>query len=197
MADDIDPFFSDRWPPFRGDYSLGDPLSGVAVLTLASRIDLKSAAIFGPCVTENLGIEKVIANIVSNPYIRYLIVCGSESQGHLPGDAIIALHRNGLDANGRIIGAKGAIPFIQNIPLDAVSRFRDQVDLLDKRGVLDPALIDQLVLDLSYKKEPYREPPISFIKARPSRNVSTFGHADIIIGCGVGMDVSAWLVMTC
>ena len=39
---------------------------------------------------------KGICNIVSNPNIRYLIVFGPESPGHLLGDAILALAENGV-----------------------------------------------------------------------------------------------------
>jgi tetrahydromethanopterin S-methyltransferase subunit A len=35
-----------------------------------------------------LGIEKLTANIISNPNIRYLIVTGMEVKGHITGQAI-------------------------------------------------------------------------------------------------------------
>jgi tetrahydromethanopterin S-methyltransferase subunit A len=67
MADKKAP--ADGWPVISGDYIVGDPESPVAVTTLASHIEaeLSGAAIAGPCKTENLGIEKVVANIISNP----------------------------------------------------------------------------------------------------------------------------------
>ena len=66
MADKKAP--ADGWPVISGDYIVGDPESPVAVTTLASHIEaeLSGAAIAGPCKTENLGIEKVVANIISN-----------------------------------------------------------------------------------------------------------------------------------
>ena len=39
------------------------------------------AALAGTLQTENVGLEKVICNVVSNPNIRFLIVCGPESPG--------------------------------------------------------------------------------------------------------------------
>jgi len=116
----------DFWPPVRGDYVVGDPEARVAVVTLASRLRAEGAAISGPCKTENLGVEKIVANTISNCNIRFLIICGAESKGHLPGDTLLALHRNGIDGQGRIIGSKGAIPFIQNLPPEAVRRFRSR-----------------------------------------------------------------------
>ena len=74
MADKKEP--AAGWPVISGDYIVGDPESPVAVTTLASHIEaeLSGAAIAGPCKTENLGVEKVVANIISNPNIRFLIL---------------------------------------------------------------------------------------------------------------------------
>ena len=78
---------AEEWPVITGDYIVGDPESPVAVATLASHIEeipsAAGAAIAGPCKTENLGIEKVVANIISNPNIRYLMLCGAEVMGHI------------------------------------------------------------------------------------------------------------------
>ena len=77
-----------NWPPFRGDYLVGSPKSRIAVVTLASNLHIEGAAISGSCKTENLGVEKIVANIISNSNIRFLLICGAESKGHLPGDSI-------------------------------------------------------------------------------------------------------------
>ncbi len=143
--------YDESWPPVRGDYIVGDPAAGLAVVTLASQIfardgqdpsprnlcPARGAALIGPCVTENLGVEKVVANIISNSNIRFLLICGAESKGHLPGNTLLALHRNGIDGQGRIVGSKGAIPFIQNLPPEAVRRFQEQVELIDRIGLED------------------------------------------------------------
>ena len=116
---------ADNWPVVSGDYIVGDPESPVAVTTLASHNEdipaAAGAAIAGPCKTENLGIEKVVANIISNPNIRFLILCGAEVQGHITGQSIQALHENGCDPEKKkITGATGAIPFVENIPYHSI-----------------------------------------------------------------------------
>ncbi|BDZ69657.1 hypothetical protein GCM10025861_01740 [Methanobacterium petrolearium] len=92
---------AEGWPVINGDYEVGDPESPVAATTLASHIESipvdAGAAIAGPCKTENLGIEKMLANLISNPNIRFLILTGSEVQGHITGQSIEALHANGVD----------------------------------------------------------------------------------------------------
>ena len=132
MADKKAP--ADGWPVISGDYIVGDPESPVAVTTLASHIEaeLSGAAIAGPCKTENLGIEKVVANIISNPNIRFLIVTGAEVQGHITGQSIQALYDNGADPDKKkIIGATGAIPFVENVPLEGIERFQQQLEIVD------------------------------------------------------------------
>lgn len=125
---------AEGWPVISGDYIAGDPESPVAGATLASHIeaDISGASIIGPCKTENLGVEKVVANIISNPNIRFLVLCGAEVQGHITGQSIVALHENGCDPEKKKInGATGAIPFVENIPMEGVERFQQQIEIID------------------------------------------------------------------
>ena len=84
----------------------------------------------GSCKTENLGLEKLIANTISNPNIRFIIFCGTEVKGHLSGQSLKALHANGVEG-GKIVGSKGAIAFIENLDDAAIQRFREQVEVID------------------------------------------------------------------
>ncbi|WP_421077123.1 tetrahydromethanopterin S-methyltransferase subunit A [Methanothermococcus sp. Ax23] len=151
MADKKAP--ASGWPIVSGEYVVGNPESCVAVVTLGSHgIDEAAieagAAISGPCHTENLGIEKVVANYISNPNIRFMVVCGSEVQGHITGQCFKALHENGIGDDGGIIGAKGAIPFLENAGKDAIERFQRQiVEVVDLIDVEDTGKIAQAIKD--------------------------------------------------
>jgi len=141
---------AEGWPVINGDYVVGDPESPVAATTLASHIEQiavdAGAAISGPCKTENLGIEKMLANLISNPNIRFLILTGSEVQGHITGQSIEALHENGVDPEKRkIVGATGAIPFIENIPDEGIERFQQQMEIVSIIDVEDAATIQSKV----------------------------------------------------
>jgi tetrahydromethanopterin S-methyltransferase subunit A len=114
------------------------------------------AALAGTLQTENIGIEKIICNVVSNPNIRYLVVCGPESPGHLVGDAILALARNGLDDRKRIIRAEAPTPFLFNVQPDFIRRFRDQITVIDLINEGSPEVIRQAVWSC------YQEEPTSF-----------------------------------
>jgi tetrahydromethanopterin S-methyltransferase subunit A len=133
MADKKSP--ASGWPIVQGDFHSGDANSPVAVMTCGSHLDEKGicdkgAAICGSCKTENLGLEKVIANIISNPNIRFLLLCGTEVKGHLAGQTMAALHKGGVK-DGRVVGAEGAIPFIENLTDDAIKRFQEQCELVN------------------------------------------------------------------
>ena len=147
---------AEGWPVISGDYIVGDPESPVAVTTLASHIegDLSGAAIAGPCKTENLGVEKVVANIISNPNIRFLILSGAEVQGHITGQSFKALHENGCDPEKKSInGATGAIPFVENIALEGFGRFRQQLEIVEMIEVEDTGSI-QAKMNECIEKDP-------------------------------------------
>jgi tetrahydromethanopterin S-methyltransferase subunit A len=94
-----------------GRYYVGRRDRPVAISTLGSVELMKQIgrreefAIVAKTFTENIGIEKVVQNIVSNPAIRFLLVCGPESQ-HKVGQSLIALKQAGVDSDGRIVGSR-------------------------------------------------------------------------------------------
>jgi len=151
------------WPAVSGEFTVGDETNQIVLATLGSSIDVSGVidriAISGTMKTENIGIEKVIANIISNPNIRYLIICGAEVHGHLAGDAFLAIHRSGIDEKNRIIGASGAIPFISNLSSKEVDRFREQVEIIDLVNVEDMGQIKQAI-DACAPKDPFPAEPM-------------------------------------
>jgi len=155
------------WPMFAGSYAVGDPKGCIAICTLASEdicpvlAKLPQVAIVGPCKTENVGIEKIVLNVISNPNIRFLLICGAEVVGHVPGGTLKALHQNGMDpSTKRIRGAPGAIPYVEHLTLEAVERFQKQVRCVDMIGVEDVEKIKAKVEEL-VAQDPgaYPEPP--------------------------------------
>jgi len=125
--------------PWDGEFKVGNPESPVAVVTLADEMDLPGdrVAIYGKMKTENLGIEKVVANVVANPNVRFLVICGREVRGHRSGDTLMALHSNGVDGARRVVSAKGAVPYIENLPDEAIARFQAQVEIVNLIDVTD------------------------------------------------------------
>jgi tetrahydromethanopterin S-methyltransferase subunit A len=187
---------ADTWPVVKGDYKVGNPKSRIAVVTLASSLlPSPEAALWGSSKTENLGVEKIVANVISNSNIRYVLVCGTESRGHLSGHSLLAIHANGIDEKGRIVGSKGAIPFIENIPVEAVRRFQQQVVLINKIGLIDLEEILKLVNKYKNKGEAYPDEPLvvcSIKKRRPTFTIPASG--DVIISEEFVMDSMAGVI---
>jgi len=128
------------WPAVPGAFVVGDRSGSVAVCTLTSNAlaplvaALPGVAIAGRLYTCNLGIEKIVTNVVANPRICALLLCGKESPLFQPAQALRALVGSGVDADRRINGAEGYLPVLSGTTADAVQRFRSQVTLIDRTG---------------------------------------------------------------
>jgi tetrahydromethanopterin S-methyltransferase subunit A len=125
------------WPVMEGAYLVGDRDAPVAVCALTTEellaplVTTPGAAIVGTLHTANLGIEHMITNIIANPAIRFLLLCGRESQVFHPGQSVVALIEQGVDAQGTIIGAQGYRPELRNLHPDQIEDFRRQIELAD------------------------------------------------------------------
>jgi tetrahydromethanopterin S-methyltransferase subunit A len=144
------------WPPLAGCYTVLRYGAPVAVCTLndetlaqaVARAGLADVAIVGTLHTENLGIERLISNVIANPNGRFVVVCGADSRqaiGHLPGRSLVALAQSGIDEHRRIIGAKGKRPVLHNLDSLAIEHFRRTAEVVDLVGVSDLAAISDSV----------------------------------------------------
>lgn len=149
-----------EYPPEDGRYARGNDYSPVAVVIILNTSPEKippeleslvkagieaGAALSGTVQTENIGFEKMVCNIVSNPNIRYLVLGGPESEGHLTGEALKALIHHGVDEKRRIVRTDAPNPFLFNLPMDMIERFRRQLILVDLQFEGDPDLIRKAV----------------------------------------------------
>jgi tetrahydromethanopterin S-methyltransferase subunit A len=147
------------WPPVAGDYFVfcDGPNCPVAVSTLGS-VELAEAlaknrprelCIVGKTETENIGIEKVIKNIISNPTIRILLLAGKDPEGHRSGATLLALWKNGIDENMRVINSPGRRPILKNVTKEEVEVFRKQIYVVDMIGCEDEAKIVEKIKEVS------------------------------------------------
>lgn len=155
-----------NWPALKGTYRIINPEGDIAVLSRASLELPKNESfnnssricIIGSCVTENVGLDKLITNIVTNPRIRHIIICGRESKGHNVGDALIKLKEKGIDNNQRIIDATGDDARLK-IPKKMIEHFRKQIRiiLLETENPLDIIKkADELILEESFEEYDYQ-----------------------------------------
>lgn len=143
------------WPVTSGAYVVGDPTAPVAVCTLTSNelmtplARAPGVAIAGRLYTVNLGIERIVLNVTTNPAIRVLLLCGKESPVFQPAQGLRALYADGVDAEGRIVGAAGHLPVLRNVPRARIDRFRHQIELVDHTGETDIAALQAHVGELA------------------------------------------------
>ena len=159
------------YPPEDGRYLRGNDFSPVAVAIILNTDGDKilpeienlvragvetGAALSGTVQTENIGLEKIVCNLIANPNIRYLVVGGPESPGHSTGEALKALILKGVDEKKRIIQTDAPHPFLFNLPMEFIDRFRAQVSPIDLQFEGDPDLIRKAVWSC------YQENPVEF-----------------------------------
>jgi tetrahydromethanopterin S-methyltransferase subunit A len=105
----------------------------------------------GKTETENIGVDKIVKNVVASPTLCYLILAGADSEGHLAGQTLLALAENGIDEQGRVIGSTGKRPILRNVSAPEIQAFREKVQVVDMVGCEDPDAIAARIEALSQK----------------------------------------------
>lgn len=127
-------------------------LSSVDLLIKISRLDLmNNLLIAGRLHSENKGIDKMINYCVAHPQLEYVILCGKDTVGHYPGNALINLVENGVDPDGRIKGSLSPSPFICSENAD-IEKFTKQITIIDMRNCFETDKISKTVYRLLGKQ---------------------------------------------
>jgi thymidylate synthase len=125
------------WPLFfNKTLIVGNPQSPVGICTLWSKTDFiaKDLAKDKYCLVGNLytaeGISYLLKNILANPVINHIIVCGQDF--FKSGQALINFFNDGVDEQRKIVGCNTCLH--SNIPLSAIELVRKSVKVIDLRG---------------------------------------------------------------
>ncbi|MBI5741376.1 MAG: DUF4346 domain-containing protein [Nitrospirae bacterium] len=184
------------WPPVEGEYTVLDKAAPVAVSTLSSvnleeklaKLKPDGLCIVGKTETENIGIDKIVKNVISNPALKYLVLSGKDTEGHQSGKTLLALWENGVDKDMRVVGSRGRRPILKNVTPSDVAAFRKQVRLKDMIGCEDTRKIAKAVKELSQEAksattgcgcscecntQPAAKPAISLTLRKPAAAVPT------------------------
>jgi tetrahydromethanopterin S-methyltransferase subunit A len=127
--------------PIKHEYYLGSgkavaicTLSSIDLLEMISRLYLMNKVLIaGRLLSENKGIDAMIAFTIKHPELSRMLICGKEVKGHRAGQALLALASNGMDLSGRIIGAASPNPIV-TLCAEEVDTFRRQVQIIDLMG---------------------------------------------------------------
>lgn len=130
--------------PIRNEFYIGSgkdlaicTLSSVGLLEEISKSEIMNKVVIaGRLLSENKGIDIMIKFVLEHPNLKRIIVCGKEVKGHRAGQALLALARNGIDNEGRIMGALGPYPILRS-PEEEIEAFRRQVEITDMIGTVD------------------------------------------------------------
>ncbi len=131
--------------PIPEELYFGNQQSSIAICTL-SDIDLlkkisksnlmKNISLVGRLLSENKGIDSIIHYVNSNENIKTIIICGEDVFGHNSGDSLLALHKNGIDQNGKIINSSSPDPVLTSSNTEVI-KFQNQVKIINKIGISD------------------------------------------------------------
>ncbi len=139
--------------PIPEELYFGNPNSSIAICTLSDihllkKISnsnlMKNIALVGRLLSENKGIDSIIRYVNSNHNLKTIIVCGEDVFGHQSGDSLLALHKNGIDLNGKIINSSSPDPVLTVSQMEVI-KFQNQVKIINKIGTSNLKEISKLV----------------------------------------------------
>ncbi|MBO3768063.1 MAG: thymidylate synthase [Thermoproteota archaeon] len=152
------------WPLYhKSELIVGNPRSNVAICTLWTKKELfldlpkEKFAVIGNLRT-TYGINPLIKNILANPRIKYIIVCGEDLMK--TGNIIINFFDNGINEDYQIIGTQAFVD--RNIPKEAIETLRKNIKIMDLRNTKNleelKSKIISILNEVSKEEEPFSNP---------------------------------------
>lgn len=192
--------FSREWPFFPDDEKLRifEPRANVAVLIGHTQMEVGgvrkadpplatiltqlpptiapgAVAAIGTIATLRDGVERVVQNLITNPHITVLFLCGEDSPVFFPLEGLACLYRNGVDDGRHVLAANGGGRVAQVFARDALATlshediacFRSRtLEIVDCRGTLDPAaFFADVATRLPAHVHPVEHPAWTFLEA--------------------------------
>ena len=140
--------------PITEELYFGNTNSSIAICTLsdiqllkkiANSNLMKDIALVGRLLSENKGIDTIVRYVNSNHNLKTIIICGDDVFGHNSGHSLLALHKNGINLNGRIINSSSPDPVLIVSQME-VTKFQNQVKIINKIGSSNLKEISKLVI---------------------------------------------------
>lgn len=108
---------------------------------------MNKISIVGRLLSENKGIDEIIKFTTNEKSLKYLLLCGEEVKGHLSGQTLLALKKNGIDQNKKVINAAAPYPFLACTNHE-IEYFRNHINIINKIGLKDIDKIKDTVFDM-------------------------------------------------
>jgi len=153
-----------NWPiHFKDKLIIGNPEAEIGIVSLwtpinqiTDRLDKSTFALAGQLYSKE-GINYIIRNILANPQIRLIIICGEERVGS--GQALINLLDKGVDKDNKIINTEMA-QIHKEIPLEAIDNFRTNVKYKNLIGVYDHSQVTKEINHYQAQNSTWAEPQV-------------------------------------
>jgi len=183
------------WPIyFKENLILGNPKSEVGIVTLftstkkiVEKIDKNLFCLSGQLYSKE-GINFILRNILANPSIRYLIVCGTEISGS--GKALIDFFEKGIDKDYKILGYEFAL-IHKEIPKEALELVRKNVQIKNLIGIDNPQEIIKTIKSCPFIGKPFSESQI--FPDHKEQEISIFPTDESIFKINEKYIGTAWL----
>lgn len=165
-----------KWPAYKDKMLVaGNQNSQVAICTLwtkkelmAEKLDMNKISVIGNLYSPKRGVSFLVRNILANPKIRYLIVCGLDRSGS--GQVLVDLAKNGFKKNESKKNSRDywqAISNIENridieIERKALETFCKCVEVIDAREEKDLGKIQNVIDNLNQNLPSFIPDPLIF-----------------------------------
>lgn len=151
------------WPVYyRDSLIVGDPSQGIGVVTLwteravmAKELSLSKVAAVGQLYSHNKGISALVRNILANPVITEIVLCGADKSGS--GKALEQFFAKGVDENNCIVDVTGG-QLDKELPKDALDLVRKRVKLTSLRNEISPQKVAELIRERTPNVTPWATP---------------------------------------
>jgi len=158
----------DNWPLyFKNELAVGNLNSSVGLCILWSKKDpflteipTEKYAVMGNLFS-NDGINYILRNILANPKIRYLVLCGPDKSKS--GETLARLFEEGLDGDHKVSGTDFSLE--PEIEVEAIAQVLENVKLFNLIGMNEADEIKKRIGELE-ELPPFAEPRV-FPKTEP------------------------------
>ncbi len=193
--------FEREWPFFPDDEKVRvfDPRANVAILIGHTELEIAgqrkadpplatilehlpvsipsaALAVIGTIATLRDGVERVVQNLITNPYVSVLVLCGEDSPVFYPLEGVRCLYHHGVDEGRHVLPGDGAEPRVTKVfardalatlSHDDIAVFRGRsLDIVDCRGPVDPpSLFGAVAETLAERVQPVAAPSWSFLES--------------------------------
>jgi thymidylate synthase len=144
------------------------------------------------------GLVGMIRNILSNPYIRYIILLGEEysskdkgcddSKDLTSANALRVFFEKGINEERKLSGFEQAIHFDKNIPTELIKKVAENVELIDLNKTMPNGSFEEKIIEANRlmktldKKQPFIEKPCTFEFEKSTDSFPYEGGAIIVHG---------------